>query len=211
MYNYSPKFLAIVKSDDNKSDYFTEIPFFSLISYSIGIKLPLSKEKLPKFDLENYIEKPSQVPIVIFPECVKTNRFGVLVIRSNLLDKIYEMIKNHPKILLRGEITVNKNGDYNTTDESGYTYLLGMCQRYHTRIEIYSQDILNANLSDSNIEYDKSKYKTITDFYDANLQEYLMEPNHRNCVKLSWKEHKKFLDYYRKTSSDKKATYLKKE
>ena len=42
-----------------------------------------------KFDVENYITEKNQIPIIIFPECTKTNRQAILNIRSNLMDEIY--------------------------------------------------------------------------------------------------------------------------
>ena len=211
MYNYSPKFLVIAKSENNDQDYFIELSYYQIFFFSLGNRFPVASEDGVKFDFEKYILEPSHLPMVIFPECSKTNRMGVLSIRSNLFDKIYELVKNHEKILIRSEIIINKNGDYNTTDAKGYKSLFWLCLNYHVLIDIYSQDVLNDTFSDEDVEYDKKKFKTVNEYFDFNLQELLMDPNHRSTVKLSYKDLIKFIDYYNKTSSDKNASYVKKD
>ena len=37
MYNYSPKFLVIAKSENNDKDYFIELSYFMILSYSMGL------------------------------------------------------------------------------------------------------------------------------------------------------------------------------
>lgn len=211
MYNYSPKFLVIAKSENNDKDYFIELSYFMIFSYSMGLKFPKAIPNGKKFDFDKYVLERNHVPMVIFPECTKTNRHGVLSIRSNLLDAMYSIIKKHEKLLIRSEIVINKNGDYNTTDERGYYYLFLQCLNYYVPIEIYSQDIGNETFSEDEISFDKSKFKSVNEYFDSNLQEFLMEPNHRNTVKLTYKDHIKFLEYYKKTSSDKNASYVKKD
>ena len=211
IHNYTPRFIFIAKSEDNKSDFFFELSAFEVMKYSLGLRFPTIKNvsKKRKFEIEKYIEKPQQVPLVIFPEGTKTDRFGVLKIRSNLLDNLYKFINEHENVLIRSEIIQKQNGDYNTTDVYGFKYLFKLCQRYSTKIEIYSQDIQNDTFNDKNAEYDKKKFPNIESYLDSILQEYLMEINHRNSVSLCSFDHIKFLDYYNKTSAD--ASYVKKD
>lgn len=211
MNNYCPKFLYIVKSNDNKNDYFIEISYFEVFSIGSGNKF-LSKEKYKnKFNIENYL-KNSKKPLIIFPENTKTNKQGVLNIRSNLMDEIYNIIqKNEDKILLRSEIIVNLNNDINTIFSNGLKSIFNLCKNLFIEIYIYSQDISNNIFNDNDIQYDKKKFKNFNEFLDYNLQELLMEPNHRNVVSLNCLDHKKFIEYYQKTNADKKANYIKKD
>ena len=55
--NYSPKFLYIAKSKDNKNDAYIELSFFSVFFYGIGIKFPKFNKKNKYFDLINYLNK----------------------------------------------------------------------------------------------------------------------------------------------------------
>ena len=148
-----------------------------------------------KFDVENYITEKNQIPIIIFPECTKTNRQAILNIRSNLMDEIYEITRNHQKILMRSEIYINSNGDYNTIDKSGFKSLFQLCRRLNTQINIYSQDIPSDTFSDEDVQFDNKEFK---------------EPNHRYIVGFSFKDHIKFLDYYNQTHYDKQGKYVKK-
>ena len=102
--NYSPKFLYIVKSNDNKNDYFIELSYINILFYGLGIKFLSYSKNDKKFNIENYITEKNQIPIIIFPECTKTNRQAILNIRSNLMDQIYEISRNHQKILMRKQI-----------------------------------------------------------------------------------------------------------
>ena len=163
-----------------------------------------------KFDVENYITEKNQIPIIIFPECTKTNRQAILNIRSNLMDEIYEITRNHQKILMRSEIYINSNGDYNTIDKSGFKSLFQLCRRLNTQINIYSQDIPSDTFSDEDVQFDNKEFKNFNYYLDYNLKKYLMEPNHRYIVSFSSKDHIKFLDYYNQTHSDKQGKYVKK-
>ena len=211
MNNYCPKFLAIVKSKDNKSDYFIELSYCDLIFYALGLPFPqvTDKNKYTKFNFDKYILEPNHVPLVIFPECTKTNRHGILTIRSNLLDVVYKLLLSHDKLILRSEIVINKEGIYNTTDKYGLVFLFNMCCRYLTKVEIISQDIPHETFDINEVEYSKEKFPTVQMYLDSNLQQYLMDLNHRNSVNLSWKDHIDFLDYYKKTSGDSKGDYVK--
>ena len=213
-YNYSPKFLYIAKSKDDKNDAFIEISFFSMLFYGSGIKFPKysPNNKNKYFDLQNYLNKnKNSQPVVIFPEVTKSNRLAVLPIRSNLMDLIYERAQNKQKNLnIRSEIIINKNYEINTTDSFGIKSLFNLCCNFYTPIEVYSQDIKNENFSEENAEYDSAIYKTFNLYLDSVVQEYLMEPSHRNRVSLNSCEHEKFVEYFKKTNKDSKANYVKK-
>lgn len=212
--NYSPKFLYIAKSKNNENDLFFELSFFTSFFYGIGIKFPKnnSKEKNKYFNLNKYLDNNKNgKPLVIFPEATKSNRLAVLPVRSNLMDEIYDIAKNKEnKINIRSEIIVNKNYEINTTDTFGIKSLFSLCCNFYTPVEIYSQDINSENFIEENLDYDKEKYPTFNLYLDFVIQEYLMEPTHRNCVFLNSFDHEKFIDYYKKTSSDSKANYVKK-
>lgn len=206
--NYSPKFLWIVKSEDSKSDYFIELSYFDVISYSLGLQFPIAKSNENPFEVAKYIDSPNQIPLVIFPENTKTNRQAVLNIKSNLLDGIYKLIQQHEKILLRSEIITKPTNLNNTTDKKGYRKLLQNCNQLSTFINIYSQDIPNDTFS-SDIQYDKSKFRSLSSYLDLNLQEYLMENTSRNTVNIDSKKHLTFLDYYETTQTN--GSYIKKD
>lgn len=211
--NYSPKFLYIAKSKDNRNDAFIELSFFSSFFYGIGIKFPkfISTDKNKYFDLNNYLDKNKNGrPVVIFPEATKTNRLAVLPIRSNLMDQIYKRAQNKEKNTnIRSEIIINKKYEINTTDTFGIKSLFNLCCSLYTPIEIYSQDIKNDNFLEEDAEYDNDKYKSFNLYLDYIIQEYLMEPIHRNCVSLNSFDHEKFIEYFKKTNRDSKANYVK--
>ena len=209
--NYSPKFLYIVKSNDNKNDYFIELSYINILFYGIGIKFLSPSKNDKKFNIENYITEKNQIPIIIFPECTKTNRQAILNIRSNLMDEIYEISRKHQKILMRSEIYINLNNDHNTIDSFGLKSLFNLCRRLYTKIHIYSQDIPSDTFSDEDIQYDINEFKTFNDYLDYNLKKYLMEPNNRYIVNFSYKDHIKFLEYFNQTNSDKQGNYVKKK
>ena len=211
--NYSPKFLYIAKSKNNASDAFFELSFFTAFFYGIGIKFPKnnSNDTNKYFNLKNYLDKNKQSkPLVIFPEATKSNRLAVLRVRSNLMDEIYDnAIKRRNNFKIRSEIIMNKKHDINTTDTFGIKSLFSLCCNFYTPVEIYSQDIDSGNFIEENLEYDKEKYPNFNLYLDSVIQENLMELNHRNCVFLNSFDHEKFIDYYKKTSSDSKANYVK--
>lgn len=165
-------------------------------------------KKEDKFNFEEYFKKNNK-PLVIFPEATKSNRLAVLPIRSNLMDDIYELIKDNKEINLRTEIVINKNYEINTTDRKGIKSLFNLCSSFYTPVEICSQDIKSETLLNENLEFDTDKYKSANLYKDSIIQEYLMEPAHRNTVSINSFDHEKFIDYYSKTSSDKKANYVK--
>ena len=207
-YNYTPKFLYIAKSEDNNNDAFIELPTLNILFYGAGIKFPKKIKNATYFDIDNYLAKKNNEPLVIFPEVTKSNRLAVLEIRSNLMDKIYQKVTNN-KINLRSEIMVNKNYDINTTDTVGVKSLFLLCCNLYAQIDIYSQDIKNEIFNDENLDYDSKKYTTKNLYFDFLIQEYLMEPSSRNTVSLNSKDHEKFIEYFKKTSSDYKANYIK--
>ena len=208
-YNYTPKFLYFAKSKDNKTDSLVELSLFNLLSYGNGLKFPKASKK--NCEIKKYIEQNKNgSPIVIFPEATKSNRLAVLSIRSNIMDDIYKMAQEK-KICIRGEIIVNKNYQFNTTDTCGFKTLFKLCCNFYTQIEIYSQDIKNDNfIEDNNNEYDMDKYPNFNLYLDYIIQEYLMEPTHRNIVSLNSFDHEKFIEYFNKTNKDSKANYVKK-
>ena len=210
-YNYSPKFLYIAKSKDNNTDAYIEISFFSFLFYGAGIKFPKYNKNKKYFDLNNYLDNNRNgKPIIIFPEATKSNRLAVLPIRSNLMDQIYERAKDKQKNLnIRSEIIINKKYEINTTDTFGMKSLFNLCCNFYTPIEVYSQDIKNENFIEENAEYDTDKYNTFNLYLDSIMQEYLMEPIHRNCVSLNSFDHEKFIEYFKKTNKDSKANYVK--
>ena len=98
-------------------------------------------------------------------------------IKSNCVDKFFDLIKDNEFIKIRSEIII-KNSKYfelnNTTDVSGWkTLLFTCCENININTEIYSMDILNSNFSEENHKKD-SKENT--------LQMYLVEPTSRQTV-----------------------------
>ena len=180
-----------------------------MILYGAGIKFNKFNPKKKYFDINKYLkENPNGRPLLIFPEATKSNRLAVLPIRSNLMDDIYKKAKEN-KINIRSEIIINKNYEINTTDTLGIKSLFNLCSCFYTNVEICSQDIKNENFSEENIDYDKSKYDNFNLYLDSVIQEYLMEPIHRNTVSLNSFDHEKFIEYFRKTNKDSKANYVR--
>ena len=209
LYNYNPKILYIAKSQNNQEDAFIELSYFSIFFYGAGIKFIKFNPKKKYFDINKYLEKNnSGKPLLIFPEATKSNRLAVLSIRSNLMDGIYKRAQDN-KINIRSEIIINKNYEINTTDTFGLKSIFQLCCSFYTPIEVYSQDIKNDNFSEMNNEYDKTKFKNFNLYLDSIIQEYLMEPIHRNIVSLNSFDHERFIDYFRKTNKDSKANYVK--
>lgn len=210
MYRHAPKFLWIVKSEDSKSDVFIELTYLNVLTYGLGLKFLRQPNKFTPFRIEDYVMRDNQIPMVVFPESTKTNRVGVLNIRSNLMDKVYDIVNDHGRILIRSEIAVKKFKYFspdNTTDTLGLKSLLNTTSQVYNNLEVVVQDIPNNNF-DKTITYDRTKYKTIEEFMDSNLQSHLVEPNSRNIVSLTAKDHISFLQYFHETSKD--ASYVKK-
>ena len=209
VYNYNPKILYIAKSKDNKQDGFIELSYLSIFSYGLGIKFNRFNPKKKYFDINKYLnQNKNGRPLLIFPEATKSNRLAVLPIRSNLMDEIYKMAQKN-SINIRSEIVINKNYDINTTDTFGLKSLFNLCCNFCTSIEICSQDIKNDNFSEENNDYDQNKYNNFNSYLDSILQEYLMEPLHRNVVSLNSFDHERFIEYFKKTNKDSKANYIK--
>ena len=188
VYNYNPKILYIAKSKDNQQDAFIELSYLSIFSYGLGIKFNKFNPKKKYFDFNKYLDKKNNRPLLIFPEATKSNRLAVLSIRSNLMDEIYKRVQSN-NIKLKS--------------------LFILCCNFYTSIEIYSQDIKNDNFLEENIDYDKNKYNNLNCYLDSIVQEYLMEPMHRNVVSLNTFDHERFIDYFNKTNKDSKANYVK--
>jgi hypothetical protein len=210
IYNYNPKILFIAKSKDNKKDSFIELSYFNIFAYGAGIKFDKYNQNKKYFDIVSYLRnKNKKRPLLIFPEVTKSNRLAVLSIRSNLMDTIYKELKNNENINIRSELIINKNHEINTTDTFGLKHLFNLCCNYYIPIELYSQDIKNENLLEENNQYDNNKYQNYNIYLDSIIQEYLMEPNHRNTVSIDSFEHEKFIEYFKKTNKDSKANYVK--
>ena len=209
VYNYNPKILYIAKSKDNQEDAFIELSYLNIFSYGLGIKFNKYNPKKKYFDIKKYLDQnKNRRPLLIFPEATKSNRLAVLPIRSNLMDEIYKRAQNN-NINIRSEIIINKNYEINTTDTFGLKSLFFLCCSFYTSIEVCSQDIKNDNFSGENDDYDKNKYNNFNSYLDSVVQEYLMEPSHRNTVSLNSIDHERFIEYFTKTNKDSKANYIK--
>lgn len=100
------------------------------------------------------------------------------------MDLLYQIINQHENILIRSEFVVKKYKYFNpanTTDFYGLYNLWSTCDQIFNYIEIFSQDLPNGNFSLKGT-YDKTKYNSIEEALDNNLQEFLFEPNNRNPV-----------------------------
>ena len=209
VYNYNPRILYIAKSSNNQQDAFFELSYISIFFYGAGIKFIKYNPKKKYFDFNNYLDKnKNERPLLIFPEATKSNRLAVLPIRSNLMDDIYKRAQKNI-INIRSEIIINKNYEINTTDTFGLKSIFNLCCNFYSPVELYSQDIKNSNFLEDNNEYDKTKFTNFNLYLDSIIQEYLMEPMHRNLVSLNSFDHEKFIEYFRKTNKDSKANYIK--
>lgn len=184
----------------------------NILLYGIGLKFLFKNNKnYNEFNLTSFLNTGNHIPVVIFPECTKTNRVGVLSIRSNLMDNFYNLANENRRLLIRSEIAV-KNFVYfspdNTTDVLGLKTLFYTCSQFFNKIEIIAQDIPNNNF-DRSITNDILKFNKMEEYLDQNLQSSLVEPNCRNIVSLTSKDHITFLKYFHQTSKD--ASYVKKE
>ena len=201
LYNYNMQFLCIKKSDNDLNDSLLKISAFSWFFYAAGIRFP----KVDKKDKGTVILDVINKGAVLFPEGTKSNRLAVLKIRSNVMSEIYGKVVEG-KIRIRSEIVVNKNSYFNTTDTLGVFSLFSLCQSIYTPIEIISQDIPSATYSAE--DFDSETFETTDEYFDHITQEFLMEPSARNVVNLGAKEHEMFLEYYKKTSGDRKGKYV---
>jgi len=212
MYNYSPKFLWIVKSPDNQSDLFIELSYFDVLIFGMGLKfLSTETKKYKSFDIEKYIQSSNQIPLVIFPENTKTNRKGVLKVRSNLMDNLYTMINDHSKILIRAEVyskCFKYNDVNNTTEYHGVKTLFFICSQFINYANVYTQDILNANFS-KEADYDKKAFRNSEEYLDDVLQSFISDHDNRLRVGFSSVDHIKFLEYFHETN--KTTDYVKKD
>lgn len=128
------------------------------------------------------------------------------------MTSLYNLINAYHVLLIRKEIIV-KPYDYftpiNTTDSLGLRTLFWTCCQIYNTVEIYSQDIPNVTFEQVAM-LDRTKFASIDEQLDNNLQSYIMEPKNRNTVSLTSKDHIAFLEYFNQTSADKSAKYVKK-
>jgi len=211
LYLYSPKFLWCAKSGDNNNDYYYELNIYNVFFYGIGLKfINATDKKYKSFSIEEYLKTNPSVPIVIFPEATKTNKRGSLSVKSNLMDGIYNTLSDSK---MNYSIRIDNFGNrftyfcpYNTVERAGLKhFFLILCQFFNT-LEINSQDVPNTNF-DKSMKYD-SKFKNVNEFFDYQIQSYLVQPENKYCLSLNCQNHFQFLEYYHSTISD--ASYVKK-
>ena len=127
------------------------------------------------------------------------------------MDLIYNLVNEHGKLLLRSEIIVKRFTYFNpnnTTEYSGMKTLLHTLSQIYNNVEVVTQDIPNNNF-EKGLNFDKTKFNRIEDYFDNNLQSHLAEPNSRNIVSLNSTDHVRFLEYFHQTNKD--ASYIKKD
>jgi hypothetical protein len=150
----------------------------------MGLKFLSNNKNYTRFDINAHITD-NTTPLVIFPESTKTNRKGVLTIRSNLLDIVYNLVETK-RILVWSEFAVIRYKYFspnNTTEYLGINNLFfTLCQIYNS-IDIYSMIIHNQDLN-RNATYDRLKFKTVEDYLDNNVQSCIADPLHKNIVRL---------------------------
>jgi len=106
-----------------------------------------------------------------------------LKIKSNVIDNLFELIKNDASLLVRSEL-VSKNSTYltlhNTTDVLGLKNLFfTCCENLNNTVEIYSQDISNSNFNE---EVNNKNFKN-ENTKESIIQFYLFEPTARQSVR----------------------------
>jgi hypothetical protein len=102
------------------------------------------------------------------------------------MDKLYTIIEEHGKILLRSERYICRFKHFspnNTTEISGLKKTFLASSQVYNYFELYSNDIPNANF-DKTLKYDRNKFSKIEEFFDNNLQESIVDPNNHNLVKI---------------------------
>lgn len=100
------------------------------------------------------------------------------------MDNIYNIFNEHRNVLPRAEIVVKKFKYFspsNTTEYLGFKNLWFTVSQIYNNVEIYSQDMPTYNFEKS-VEYAKTKYNNISDYFDESLSYVLMEPESRNNV-----------------------------
>jgi len=210
MYLYSPKFLWIAKSADNSHDYFYELNCYNVLFYGMGLKfINASDKKYSEFNVEQYLQSNKAAPIVIFPEVTKTNKKGALSVKSNVMDSLYQTLtENSYQIRVENLSSSFKYfSPYNTTEYSGLKQLYYTIAQMYNSIVIYSHDVNKLTFSKS-ATFDNKKFKNINEFFDNEVQSFLLQPEHKYCLSLDCFAHIEFLQYYHSTKDD--GSYVKK-
>ncbi len=149
----------------------------------MGLKF-LSGNNYRRFDINtHFADREEAVPLVIFPECTKTNRKGVLSIRSNLMDELYTLVGSK-RILVWSEYAVVRYKYFspnNTTEYLGIKDLFHTLSQVYNSIDIYSMMIHNQDLN-RNATYDKLKFKSVEEYLDNNIQSCIADPVNKNIV-----------------------------
>lgn len=220
MYIYVPKFLVIVKDNDQenkiKKDLLIELNYFEVLKYALGINIAKfdnadEKKTLTSsynyFDLEkDFINTNDFTPIVIFPEGTKTTREATLSIRSSVMDDIYKNLMLN-KIQVACHVSLYKYKYFcpnNTVERKGIKNLFETVSQLYNEV-LYFSILLNKNNFDTSL-VDRTLVKAYSSeeyYYDSLVQENLTHPEFRNNkVSLTCLDGLKFLEFYEKTATN---------
>lgn len=100
------------------------------------------------------------------------------------MSKLYEILGDNPRFPIRAvsfACRYKHFSPYNTVENSGLKNLFYTTVQLINHIEIISQDVQGVNF-DKNTKYDTSKFKTIDDYFDSEIQSLLVLPENRYCV-----------------------------
>lgn len=104
---------------------------WELIKRAIGVKLPEVHPNLYTSFKDLYDAQYIKKPIVIFPQCARTNGRGVLDFPSSVVQMISKAIEDGFKIhAVRIDYDFSYFSPYNTTDVNGWRHSIGLLSQF---------------------------------------------------------------------------------
>jgi 1-acyl-sn-glycerol-3-phosphate acyltransferase len=102
---------------------------WELVKRAIGIKLPRQRDGLvTSFRALRETHMSYNRPIVVFPQCTRTNGRGVLDFPPSVVEMLYKACKedNFKLHAIRFDYSFTHFSPYNTVDVSGWKHMLGL-------------------------------------------------------------------------------------
>jgi len=103
------------------------------------------------------------------------------------MSNLYSLLADKPNLIVRVDNFTSKFkyfSPYNTVESSGLVKLFYTLSQLYNNIEIYSQDLNSMNF-DRSVKFSIDKFKNIDEFFDSQIQSYIVQPENRYCVDVS--------------------------
>lgn len=141
---FAPVFVSIDQIDD-KTMGLRILGGWDLIKRAIGVKLPEVHPNLHTSFKDLYQTMYFKRPIVVFPQCARTNGRGVLDIPPSVVEMLRTAADDGFKIhSVRIDYTFTHFSPYNTTDVPGWYHTLGLLCQFINPIQVqYFFDVQN--------------------------------------------------------------------